>query len=160
MFIPKMFFMKHTMKSGFTLIELLIVIALIAVLAGAVIIALNPARQFQQARDSERWSHVSVLSNAIQQNMAENRGLWACAVGAIPTSTTPIHSSSTPGGYDLCTCLVPNNLASMPFDPSVGSFNSCSDYDTGYSVTRNEATGRITIQVDEPELATSISVQQ
>lgn len=66
--------MKHTLKSGFTLIELLIVIALIAVLAGAVIIALNPARQFQQARNSERWSHTSALSNSIQQFIAENRG--------------------------------------------------------------------------------------
>ncbi|MDF1497347.1 MAG: type II secretion system protein [Patescibacteria group bacterium] len=146
--------MKHTFKSGFTLIELLIVIALIAVLAGAVIIALNPARQFQQARNSERWSHVSVLSNAIQQNMAENRGTWTCD-DAIPTSTTPIHSTSTPDGYDLCSCLVPNNLAAMPFDPidqNTYYFDSCSDYNTGYTIEMNTTTNRITIAAPQTEM--------
>lgn len=148
--------MKHTLKSGFTLIELLIVIALIAVLAGAVIIALNPARQFQQARDSERWSHVSVISNAIQQNIAENRGAWTCSVGDIPTSTTPINSTT---GYDLCTCLVPGNLAALPADPSTGSFTDCATYDTGYTIVQATSTGRITITAT-PELAAGIEVTQ
>jgi prepilin-type N-terminal cleavage/methylation domain-containing protein len=148
--------MKHTFKSGFTLIELLIVIALIAVLAGAVIIALNPARQFQQARDSERWSHVSVLSNAIQQNIAENRGVWTCSEGAIPTSTTDIASV---GGYDLCTCLVPNNLAALPVDPDTGSFTDCGTYTSDYTIMQATSTGRITITAT-PELASSISVTQ
>lgn len=147
--------MKHTLKSGFTLIELLIVIALIAVLAGAVIIALNPARQFQQARNSERWSHVSVISNAIQQNIAENRGAWTCDVGAIPTSTTPIHSTSTAGGYDLCSCLVPANLAALPtdpIDPDTYNFDGCSDYMTGYTIERDATTGRITITAPLTEI--------
>ncbi len=148
--------MKHTLKSGFTLIELLIVIALIAVLAGAVIIALNPARQFQQARDSERWSHVSVISNAIQQNIAENRGAWTCSEGVIPSSTTAIAAT---GGYDLCTCLVPNNLAALPADPDTGSYTDCTTYATNYTISRDATTGRITITAT-PELAASISVTQ
>jgi prepilin-type N-terminal cleavage/methylation domain-containing protein len=147
--------MKHTLKSGFTLIELLIVIALIAVLAGAVIIALNPARQFSQARDSERWSHVSVISNSIQQRIAENRGVWSCDSGDIPTVTSTISAT----GYNLCPCLVPNNLAALPVDPNTGTYVSCTEYDTNYSIIRNATTSRITIFAS-PELATYIGVTQ
>ncbi len=150
--------MKHTLKSGFTLIELLIVIALIAVLAGAVIIALNPARQFQQARNSERWSHVSAIANAVQQATAESRGTWTCASGAIPTSTTDIAPGA--GNYDLCNCLVPNQVASLPYDPSSGSYTDCTTYDTGYTISANSSTGRVTIYAPSAELGASISVTQ
>ncbi len=148
--------MKHTLKSGFTLIELLIVIALIAVLAGAVIIALNPARQFQQARDSERWSHVSVISNAIQQNIAENRGSWTCT--DIPTTTATLISST---GYDLCPCIVPDNLAALPTDPEFGTeFVDCSTaYNTEYTILQSTSTGRITISAPRSEIAPADSIQ-
>ena len=152
--------MKHTLKSGFTLIELLIVIALIAVLAGAVIIALNPARQFQQARNSERWSHTSALSNSIQQFIAENRGTWTCTT-TIPVVATNISSADLPG---FCGCLVPGNLAALPTDPidtNTYYFNSCLDYNTGYTIVAS-STGRITIAAPQTEIdgVPDISVTQ
>ncbi|MDD4931154.1 MAG: prepilin-type N-terminal cleavage/methylation domain-containing protein, partial [Candidatus Colwellbacteria bacterium] len=39
---------------SFTLVELLIVIAILAVLAAAVVVVLNPAELLAQARDSQR----------------------------------------------------------------------------------------------------------
>jgi prepilin-type N-terminal cleavage/methylation domain-containing protein len=39
---------------GFTLIELLIVIAILAILATAVVLVLNPAQILAQARDAQR----------------------------------------------------------------------------------------------------------
>jgi prepilin-type N-terminal cleavage/methylation domain-containing protein len=144
---------------GFTLIELLIVIALIAVLAGAVIVALNPARQFALARNSERWSHAQALLNLISQNTVENRGTFTCAAGAIPTDVTPIASA---GGYDLCDCLVPTLTNALPFDPSglPAHYTDCDDYTTGYTIVRNASSSRITIAAPTAELSAAISVTQ
>lgn len=144
---------------GFTLIELLIVIALIAVLAGAVIVALNPARQFALARNSERWSHANAILGLISQNTVENRGTFTCAAGVIPTTTSTIAST---GGYDLCNCLVPTLTNALPFDPSGGTahYTNCTDYETGYTIIRNASSSRITISAPSAELNAAVSVTQ
>ncbi|MCK5603699.1 type II secretion system protein, partial [Candidatus Pacearchaeota archaeon] len=54
-------------KKGFTLIELLIVIGIISILAGIVLVAVNPAQQFGKANDSERKSEIGTLLSAIYQ---------------------------------------------------------------------------------------------
>lgn len=53
------------MKKGFTLIELLIVIGILAVLATATVLVLNPAQLFAQARDSQRLSDLGALKSAV-----------------------------------------------------------------------------------------------
>ena len=50
---------------GFTLIEILVVIGIIAILAAIVIIAINPAKQFAQARNTQRTANVNAILNAI-----------------------------------------------------------------------------------------------
>jgi len=52
-------------NQGFTLVELLIVIGIIGILMTLVIAAINPARQFRQVRDTERWSHVNTILSAV-----------------------------------------------------------------------------------------------
>lgn len=105
---------KHT---GFTLIEILVVIGMIAILAAVVLIAINPLRQFAQARNAQRVSNVNTILNAIGNRIAENKGVF---VGDT-TCTAPLPASSTniakTGGYDLRTCLVPNFTSDIPPDP-------------------------------------------
>ena len=143
---------------GFTLIELLIVIALIAVLAGAVIIALNPARQFALARNSERWSHVSSINDLIQQNVAENRGQFLCSgvVTSIPVTSTILAAT---GGFNICPCLVPTYTPALPYDPSAAGagYTDCTVYDTQYYIQRDATTSRITVTAPEAELGATIS---
>ena len=149
---------------GFTLIEVLVVIGIIAVLAAVVLVAVNPARQFKLARDSQRTANVEALLNAIHQNMSEHKGTFTCggAISALPTAFTIVRSSATssPSAADIAACLVPDYLASLPFDPSApgAHYNSAADYDTEYWIIQ-DADGRVTAS-STGELTPSISATQ
>jgi prepilin-type N-terminal cleavage/methylation domain-containing protein len=150
--------MKTQRQKGFTLLELLIVMALIAILIGIVIAALNPARQFAIARNSTRYSHINTMMNAISANMAENNGVFTCAsAGAVPSTAT--NMADGVGNYDIAPCLVTEYLSSMPFDPSAtgAHWTSETDYDTGYTIDM-DASNRITIDAPNAELSQSISL--
>jgi prepilin-type N-terminal cleavage/methylation domain-containing protein len=148
------------MKSGFTLIELLIVIALVAILASTIILGLNPARQFSQARNSQRWTHVSGTLRAIHQNRIDNNGVWTCAAGALPVTATTMGSGA--GDYDMCSCIVPTYTRQLAFDPSASDahYTSCGDYDIGYTIMENASDGRITVAAPSAELSATIGVTQ
>ena len=146
-----------TNKKGFTLIEILVVIGIIAVLAGVVIVALNPARQFAQARNTQRTSNVSTILDAIGQNIADNRGIFTCAAGVIPT--TAIKMAVGAGNYDVAPCIAPTYVPAMPYDPSAtgAHYTTNADYDSGYNVVRDAVTGRITVSAPSAELSQVIS---
>src|SRR5438552_2520005 len=110
---------KNTNQKGFTLIEILVVIGIIAVLAAVVLIAINPARQFAQARNSQRVSDTRTILDAIGQRLADNKGIFTGpgCTAALPQNVSSSISSST-ALANIGPCLVPNYLAAMPYDPS------------------------------------------
>jgi prepilin-type N-terminal cleavage/methylation domain-containing protein len=131
-------------KTGFTLIEILVVIGIIAILAAIVIVAINPARQFAQARNTQRESDVSTILNAVGQLMVDNKGNALSSsncsgIGNVPDST--VRNIGNGGGSSVnLTCLVPTYIASsMPFDPDGGSLSN-----TQYTITAS-STGRYEI---------------
>lgn len=145
--------MKKTQR-GFTLIEILVVIGIIAILAAVVLIAINPARQFSQANNSQRTSNVNAILNAVGQYMADSKG-------ALPGGIT---STAAEVGETLCTALVPAYLPALPADPSnsVASYTDCTDVDAGdIDYTIVVTSGRVTVTATETEIppaAADISV--
>ena len=126
-------------NAGFTLIEILVVIGIIALLATVVIVAINPARQFAQARNTQRLSNINTILNGIGQNIADNKGIFTCgsATLAIPTASTTI-DNGTGTGKDL-SCLTPTYIPSFPSDPTPPIAPA-----TGYTISV-DSVGRILI---------------
>ena len=110
---------------GFTLIELLIVIGIIAILAAAVIIAINPGRQFEQARNATRWSHMNSIVNAIYSYTIAEGGTFPDCINDHEGDFVDASACDRPaeeGG------LVPEYMSSIPRDPQIGEDGGCSGY--------------------------------
>ena len=151
---------KILANKGFSYIELVMVIAILAILSSIVILNLNPANQYAQARNTQRTANINTIMTAIIQRITDHQGVFEenCTAGAIPTSTTKMAY----GTYDIASCLIPIYLPLMPYDPSaIGAhYASSTDYDTGYFIQKATSTDRITITASSAELGQTISVTQ
>ncbi len=132
----------HKSLKAFTLIELLVVIGILTVLLAIVLIAINPARQFAQANNTQRRSDVNAILNAIHQYAADSKGILPPEI-----TTTPTNVGST--GANLCSRLVATYLADLPLDPTTGSKSGATcasgSYSTGYNASKSATNNRVTV---------------
>lgn len=108
--LPKLNKKIEGAQGGFTLIELLVVIAVLGILAAVVLVAINPAKRLQAARDAGAKSDIGQMATALEAYYTENNGTY-------PTATST---------------LVPNQLKILPTQPT-GSPNGGSNYT--YAIT-------------------------
>ncbi len=145
-------------RRGFTLIELVVVIGIIAVLVAIVLVALNPARQFQQANNTKRRSDVSAILNAVEHYAVANRGVYPAGV------LTSVQTIEQSGGVDLCSMLVPTYIAALPVDPLTNNGTAVTDctsaYNTNYTIFKSAANSRLTVAAPASQLGATISVTQ
>lgn len=107
-------------EKGFTLVELLIVIAVLGVLAGVLIIAINPAAQMRKARDTKRKANVAQIQHGIELYRSD-RG------------TYPEQSRLSSCGSSLIEGSV-TYISNIPCDPTGGAYVYDSTPDTGTAI--------------------------
>ena len=94
---------------AFTLVELLIVIAILAILAAAVVIVINPGEMMAEARDAERISSIESLKKSIDLFVLDNPG--------VSLGTSQVISISIPDTSGTCT-----NITGLPTLPTGWSY--------------------------------------
>ncbi len=138
---------KRNHQEGFTLLEILLVVAAIAILAGIVILALNPAKQLADTRDAQRWSDVNTILNAVWQYSIDNDGDLPTDVTTTMTEICANGGTCT-GLVDLETDLVGSGetyLVAIPEDPTGSSTNGA-----GYEIQLTSG-GRVTVDAPDAE---------
>ena len=144
--------MKNILRNqkGFTLIEILLVVAAIAILAGIVIVAINPGKQLADTRNAQRKSDVNTILNAISQYSIDNNGSLPAGISTTTTEICATGAASCTGLVDL-TVLIPKYIVSVPNEPQGTTVNGA-----GYMVSKTSA-GRISVSAQFPEQGVTIS---
>jgi prepilin-type N-terminal cleavage/methylation domain-containing protein len=149
---------------GFTLLEILLVVAAIAILAGIVILALNPTKQLGDTRNAQRRSDVNTILNGVYQYAIDNSGSFPTNIDSVTTSaqvlgtagsgcdTTCTATTTVAACADITSDLVSTYLVGIPSDPSDGSVTN-----TDYYIDK-DVNGRITVGSCDAEQSAVIEI--
>lgn len=155
---PWYFLNTHIMKKemagkakGFTLLEILIAVGIIAILATIIVIALDPAERFRNARESRRLSDIQTISNAVHQYLIDKKGRFpegidererqlGTANSGCEIENSICHVKNTDDCVDLSGSLK-SYLTSIPEDPETGNSEL-----THYTIEREKSGNRIIVR--------------
>ncbi|HSX33342.1 MAG TPA: type II secretion system protein [Candidatus Saccharimonadales bacterium] len=158
---------KRNAQAGFTLLEVLLVVGIIAILAGIVIIAINPGKNLGDSRNANRSADVNTIINSIYQYELDNNGAIppvGARTGAVAITSTATEICSQSAA--TCTSLVDLNvlstngkyLVAIPSDPTCPTGPPvCNALGAGYKVGLT-ANGRLQVSAPQAEQGKTIQV--
>jgi prepilin-type N-terminal cleavage/methylation domain-containing protein len=161
-------------NNGFTLLEILLVVAAIGILAGIVILAINPGRQLAAARNAQRQVDVNTILNAIYQFSLDHNGRIPETINTFSANDTCLDAanSENPFPYSICVTsngcsginmddLITNSkyLVGIPRDPSGYTPSNGDENQSGYFVIK-QSTGRVSVCAPLAENDQEISVSR
>ena len=147
---------KNKSNDGFTMLEILLVVAMIAILAGIVIFAINPGKQLAEARNSQRRVDVNTILNAVYQYSIDNNGVLPTSITTSPAEVCAVEQppGDCSGNIDLSVILANQKyLTAMPRDP----IGDCPTNSTCYTISIS-TNNRVTVSAARAELGAVISV--
>jgi len=161
-------------KKGFTLLELLIVIAILAILAAAVLVVINPAEILKKSRDTRRVNDLDSLRSALAMYITDVSspdldGTGVCSTDEWITSSTASCRSGVTGGnchqsdgtavdgtgwipVNLSSISTGSPIASLPIDPT-----NDADYFYSYRCDGDNTTFELNANLESTYYTTTIS---
>jgi len=145
-------------QGGFTLLEVLLIVAILTVLAGVVIIALNPGKQVGETRNSQRQADITTILNAVYQYSLDNNGALPSGITDKPTEICATGAPSCNGLVDLSSVTSKSKYVSnMPKDPQCST--TCATNGTGYKISK-DASNKVTVSAPAAEQSKRILVSR
>ncbi|HJQ08231.1 MAG TPA: prepilin-type N-terminal cleavage/methylation domain-containing protein [Candidatus Saccharimonadales bacterium] len=146
------------LQRGFTLLEVLLVVAVIAILAGIVIIAINPNKNLGDTRNSQRQTDVTTILNAVYQYSLDNNGALPSGITLTATEVCRTGAGSCAGLVDLSVLTAAGKyLVAIPADPQCPTV--CNANGVGYEI-RRDANSRLIVNAPDAEQGKTISVNR
>ena len=160
------------MKKGFTLIELMVVVVLIVIIMAVVLVAIDPARRFAEARDKTRFSDITSLLEAAKIDLVDNGGTFLTAINNLTAGNIAMIGTAGSGCdsdpcpdvtiddaacVDLGGFVTEEYLESIPIAPDGTETYSAAM--TGYYISR-AASGVLTVGACESEATATIEISR
>jgi prepilin-type N-terminal cleavage/methylation domain-containing protein len=95
--------LRSSVRSAFTLVELIIVIAIIAILAAAIFVAVDPARRLHESRNAVRASDVATILEAVKKYQVDNDGAHYTEIAGLTATQYSVIGTDTTGCSSTCT---------------------------------------------------------
>ena len=126
--------------------------AAIAILAGIVILAINPVKQLGDTRNAQRRTDVNTILNAVYQYSIDNNGSLPTT---ITTTVTAICQAAPCTSLIDLSVLTTNEkyVVAIPHDPLITATTGTA----GYTIVKS-ANGRVTVAAPSAEQSAVITV--